>query len=349
MPRIHQEIPMQRLRLARVCTLLWLAVLALSGPAWAQGRRGGPAQEDTPLRRPAQELEVQYRWGHAATLFAEGTRLFKQWRFDEAEAKYREALAHVEHRLIRLYLSRALEKQGRLLEAHEVLQQALRPGVDPLPAQDVRVAEALQHSLESRLAQIEAHCDVPGTEVFLDGERWFTAPGRQRRIVEAGQHVLSARKPGYFPVTEAVSLLPGKPTHAVLRMTADVIHVERRWQFWQPRAVVGTGLAMSLAGGLLLLRTRNEHVAIQKQLDECARAAACAQLPYRRLDRSIWTERIGTGALITGGTFLAVGLAGVFLNLPRIRRSEPAGGVEILEIAPTLSPDTAGVSARLRF
>jgi hypothetical protein len=338
-----RESPIQRPHLARVGTLLGLGLLILSCPAWAQQPTAPAPQEVT------QQPAAQHPWPVAAALFAEGTKLFKQWRFDEAEQKFREALTHAEHPIIHLYLSRALEKQGRLVEAHEALQQTLRLGVDPLPTEDVRVAEDLQKSLEFRLAQIEVHCDVLGAEISLDGEPWFTAPGPQRRMVSAGQHLLIARKPGYFTVTEPVSLIPGKQTRVVLRMTADVVHVERRWQPWQPRAVAGAGIVVSLAGGSFLLQARTDYAAIQRELDACKPAVPCKKIPHRRLDRIMWKERIGTGVLITGGTILAASLAGMRLVLPRNRPSEPADGVEDLDIVPIVSGDTVGISARIRF
>jgi len=336
---------MQRPQLARACMLLGLGlftVLALFSPAWAQE----PALPVSP--EPPQQGAPQQPSSLAAERFAEGTALFKQWHFDKAEEKFREALAYWEHPIIHLYLSRALEKQGRLVEAHASLQQALRSGAEALPPEDAQVAEELQKSLESRLAQIGVSCDVPGAEVSLDGEPLFTAPGRQRRMMSAGQHVLIARKPGYFPVTEPVSLIPGKQTHIVLHMTADVIHVERRWQAWQPWAVAGTGLAMSLAGGWFRWQAASDYASFKDALDSCMQITSCQMISTRRLDSGEWKELVGTGTLIAGGTALAAGLAGVLLNLPRTRRSEPAGGVDY-ELAPMVSGDTAGISAQIRF
>ncbi len=335
---------MQRSQLARACMLLGLAlftVLALSGQAQAQEALPAPAE-------PMQQAASPHPSPLAAARFAEGTALFKQWHFDKAEEKFREALDHWEHPIIHLYLSRALEKQGRLIEAHASLQQALRPGTEALPPEDVQVAEELQKSLQSRIAQIEVSCDVPGAEVSLDGEPWFTGPGQQRRMMNAGQHVLIARKPGYFPVAEPVSLIPGKQTRVVLRMTADVVHVERRWQLWQPWAVAGAGIAMSLAGELLRRQAASDYTSFKNALESCQQADLCQQVPTRRLDSAVWKERAGTGALVAGGTILAAGLAGVLLNLPRSWRSDPAGGVDY-ELTPMISGDIAGVSARLRF
>jgi hypothetical protein len=343
---IHQEILMRRPPIFRAYVLLGLGLftmLALSGPAWSQ-ESALSAPSD-----PPQQATPQHPSSLAEERFAEGTALFKQWHFDKAEEKFREALAHWDHPIIHLYLSRALEKQGRLVEAHASLQQALRPGVELLPPEDVQMAEDLQQSLEARLAQIEVACDVPGAEVSLDGEPWFTAPGRQRRMIGAGQHVLVARKRGYFPVAEPVSLIPGKQTRVVLRMTADVVHVKRRWQPWQPWTVVGAGIAMSLTGGLFLWQARTDYAAIQHEFNACEEELSCSSISTRRLHRAEWKERIGTGALIAGGSALAAGLAGMVLNLPRSWRSEPARGLENLDFAPILSGDTTGISARFRF
>jgi hypothetical protein len=360
MPRIHQEIPMQRRHPARACTLLALAVLTVSGQAWTQpaplpdapDTPQPPASPDAPQSSESPE-ETQPRPAAqspdlAAERFAEGTTLFKQWRFDEAEAKYREALRHREHPIFHLYLSRTLEKQGRLVEAHEALQPALRLGAEPLPPEDVQEAEKLRQSLESRLAQLEVSCDVPDAEVSLDGEPWFTAPGRPRRMITAGQHVLMARKPGYFPVAEPVSLFPGKQTRVVLRMTADVVRVERRWRSWQPWAVAGTGLSMSIVGGLLWREAASEYTSFKNALDTCQQESSCQFVPTRQFDSGVWKERVGTGALIIGGSALAAGLAGVLLNQHRIQRSEPAEGMEY-EILPMAAGDAAGIAVRIQF
>jgi hypothetical protein len=324
------------------CTLM---VLALCGSARAQ-----PEPDITPpvTAENSPENLPSAAPRSAAALFAEGTALFKQWRFDEAEGKYREALAHWEHPIIHLYLSRTLDKQLRLVEAHATLQQALRQGRTLLSPEDVQVAEELQKSLESRLAQVEVHCEVPGAEVSLDGEPWFTAPGRRRRMMSAGQHVLIARKPGYFPVTEPVSLIPGKQTRIVLRMTEDVVHVERHWQPWQPWAVAGTGIAMSIAGGLFSRQARIDHAAFERAVAGCEQAI-CVQVPTRRRDIGERNDALGTTALITGGALLAAGLAGVLINLPRFRRSEPTSREVEIDLAPLVSGDTAGLSARIQF
>jgi tetratricopeptide (TPR) repeat protein len=343
---------MQRRHSICTCMVLGLALDALSGRAQAQQFEPAEPPEATQPPATPDVTRSPAAWPHqprATVLFAEGTRLFKQWRFEEAEGKYREALAHGRHPIIHLYLSRALEKQGRFVEAHEALQQALRKGGRPLLPEDVQVAKNLQRSLESRLAQIEVHCDEPRAEVFLDGEPWFVAPGRLRRTIAAGQHVLAVQKPGYFRVTEPITLAAGKQRRVALRMTADVVHVERRWHTWQPWSVASTGLAMTLAGGWLLREARIDYAAIRRELDLCEATFSCKPVSARWLARAKWKEGIGTGTLIAGVSAMAGGLVGVLLNLPSSKRSEPARGLEDLDITPMISSDAYGISAQIRF
>lgn len=312
--------------------------LALSAPARAEP----PAQPRGP-----QEVDAAAQQ-KAEALFAEGSALFEQWQFVHAEQKYREALTHWEHPVIYLYLSRALEKQGHLESAYEALQQAGRQESELLSQEDSQVAEELQTGLESRLAQIEVHCDAAGAEVSLDGVPWFTAPGPQRKMIRPGQHVIIARKAGYFSVTEVATLLPGKQTRVEIHMSVDEIRVERRWQSWTPWTVVGGSAAISLLGGLLVRQAMNDYAAFEKALTACEGQFTCDQVSIRRQNRGAWKDGVGTSMLIAGSTAAVIGLAGVLLNQSHSYRSEPRDGVKI-DFAPLVSGDGTGVAARIRF
>jgi tetratricopeptide (TPR) repeat protein len=325
---------MKRHRTTHGCAVFVLG-LALSAPTRAQSpaapQNAGPnAQEQ------------------AEALFAEGSTLFEQWQFVHAEQKYREALTHWEHPVIYLYLSRTLEKQGHLEGAYEALQQALHRDPDLLSPEDVQVAEELRTGLESRLAQLEVHCADAGAEVLLGGVPWFTAPGPQRKMLRPGQHVIIVRKPGYFPVTEVATLLPGKQTRVEIRLSVDEIRVERRWQPWTPWKVIGGGAVASLLGGLLLRQAMNDYAAFEKALAPCHGQPSCSQVSTSERHTGLWNHAVGTGVLIAGSAAVVVGLAGVLLNQPHSSRSEPAEGVEF-DFAPLVSGDGASVTARIKF
>jgi tetratricopeptide (TPR) repeat protein len=328
---------MKRHRIVHGCAFFLLG-LALSPPARAQP----PVQ---PQARPEVERDAQRR---ADVLFTKGSALFQQWQFVHAEEKYREALTHWEHPVIYLYLSRTLEKQGHLESAYEALQQALQRDPELLSPADHQVAEELRTSLEARLAQIEVHCADVGAEVLLDGVPWFTAPGPERKMIRPGQHVIIARKTGYFQVTEVATLLPGKQTRVAIRMSVDEVRLERRWQPRTPWMVAGGGLATTLLGGLLVRQAMNDYAAMRESLTGYCGSLVCEPVSTRRQDSGARKDAVGTGMLIAGSAAVIIGLAGVLLNQPQSYRSEPAGDVK-LDFAPMVSGAGAGVSARIEF
>ncbi len=316
----------------------FILVLALSAPARAES----PAQQ-----KPRQQVPRSAQQ-KAEALFAAGSKLYQQWQFVHAEQKYREALTHWEHPVIYLYLSRALEKQGHLESAYETLQQALRRDPELLSPDDTQVAGELRTSLEARLAQIEVHCADTGAEVLLDGVPWFTTPGPQRKMIRPGQHVIIARKVGYFPVTEVTTLLPGKQTRVEVRLSADELRVQRRWQPLAPWMALGGGVVTSLLGGLLVREATNDYQSVEEALTQCQSRIICLQVPTHRRDSGAWRDALGTGMLIAGGAAAVIGLAGVLFNQPHSYRSEPTDGVKF-DFVPLISGDGASASAWIRF
>ena len=171
----------------------------------------------------------------AEALFAEGSRLFIEWRFAQAEEKYRAALMYWKHPLVYLYLSRARERQGDLVGAYETLQKALHHEPLPFSAEDLLVAGKLKEELEARLAWLEVACNQAGAEVWFDGKIWFKGPGQPQRVVRPGQYLLTARKAGFMPVTRLVLLEPGTHTRVELRMNlieGDVTRHVLPWDYW---------------------------------------------------------------------------------------------------------------------
>ncbi len=365
---------------ARAAALI-TAALAVVAPAvtWAQAAQptptpnadAAPAQQTPPADAdatsapadPAQPLATEPAPAEdakpdphaaAAALFAEGSRLFTQWRFAQAEAKYRAALEHSDQATIRLYLARAREKQGALVEAHAELTRALAAPAGAMTPHDAKLALDLRDSLMERLAEVEASCDTDGAEVYLDGEPWFVGPGRQTKIVRPGQHVIIARKRGYFPITEPVSLLPGRHTQVKVTMAIDEVQFERRWQPWKPWAVAATGVTLALAGGGLVRAAARDYDSVRSQLASCQPSVTCEPISTQAQDSGLLKQRVGSGLLIAGGVLAALGGVAVAFNQPRARRTELGGGVELeLSGFSPLAPSqtggglTAGISLRL--
>jgi hypothetical protein len=291
----------------------------------------------------------------AKALFAEAVTLQRQWLLADAAARYEQALARWEHPKIRFYLSRTQEKMGDPVAAYENLRLALRWGLDAFPPEDAEVAREMQRRLELELSRIEVRCDEPGAEVFVDGKPWFVGPGSQDAVVRPGEHAVIARKAGHFTVTRSISLVPGKHATVELGLSPETI-VRSRWERWRPwhtLAVVGTGAALALAGGVLEWQAARDYAEYDRRFDEvCSDNPQCA--PHvapgmaDRLRRARWENRGAIAAFGAAGATLAAGALLGWLDLPGPHRNEATGSVDV-EFMPLVTGDATGVSLGGRF
>jgi hypothetical protein len=283
--------------------------------------------------------------------FEAAVTLHKQWLLTDAVTRYEQALEHWDHPQIRFHLARAQEKMGDIVAAHESLFQALRWGMDPFTPEEAVMAREMLQRLEASLARLEADCDEPGAQVFLDGKPWFACPGRGRAMLRPGEHAIIARKPGYFTLTRSVSLMPAKRATAEIRLSPETM-IRRRWERWGPWktwAVVGTSAALALAGGTLEWMAVRDIEAHDERFEQvCAGAGMC--MPYA-MDRRLTELRadarlekhLAIGVFTAAGVTLAAGAMLGWLDRPSKHRNRDEGAVE-LEIAPLVTPGGAGVS-----
>lgn len=307
-------------------------------PAWAQTR---------PALPPWHEGVAEERKQAALELFMQGRDLHRRMVLGDAKKKYEEALALWEHPDLRFYLGRVLKLMGMPLLAYENLRLSLRWGPASLDPEDREEARALMKELvERELAVVEMRCDEPGAKVLLDGRPWFVGPGSARRFVTPGEHVVSARKEGYFRLIEPVVVLAGVQASGVLKLRADGIVTVRRWSAWKPWAVVGVGAGLGMAGAVLRWQADGHLEEAERQFEGTC-TSGCAPTTDTT-SRATTESRVATGLFIAGGATLAAGAVLVFLNMPRTYRTEDQGGVE-LRIVPVASGAAAGLSARLSF
>ena len=327
----------RRLRHAWLIIIFWLA-----GTASAQG-------QPEPVSRPwERDVSAEDR-RLAETLFAQASEFHTQLLRDYAVTRYEEALSHWDNPDIRWNLALLMKDMGQYLLAWEHLEAALAWGPEAFDERDRDKPLAMRQTLlQHHLAVVEARCDQPGAEVALDGKPWFRGAGGARRVVLPGEHVLTARKPGYFPVARTIFVLAGRPAAVTMLLSVDGIFEKRRWKPWMPWAVISSGVVMGVMGAGLdwdAFRLRN---GAEGELAECVGMGMCEPKTPTSYDRALWEHRIGTGAMVVGGAVAAAGLALVFLNQPRVYRTEDRER-GTFELVPMVSPDTAGASAQFRF
>ncbi|WP_437303017.1 hypothetical protein [Sorangium sp. So ce388] len=316
--------------------LLPIAFLALGA---------APARAQTPLP-PWHQGVSEERKQRADALFEEAKELHQRMMLADARAKYDEALALWEQPQLRLYLGRLLRTIGRPLLAYDSLRRSLQWGPGSLDPDDEQEARATLRALVERdLAAVVIRCDEPGAAVLLDGVPWFVGPGTERRMVTPGEHVLVARKRGYFTVVEHIAVFAGKEASGQLALSADTVITKQRWPAWIPWVTVGAGAALVAAGGGLMRHADAVHGDAEADFRSECRSSCPASYDDAG---SVLENRLAIGALIVGGATAVTGTALLFMNRPETYRPEDRGGVK-LEVRPAASPDAAGLSARLVF
>ncbi|XYI02801.1 PEGA domain-containing protein [Sorangium sp. So ce1128] len=276
----------------------------------------------------------------AQALFNDARKLHRRMMLAEARAKYEEALAAWEHPELRFYLGRVLKSMGLPLSAYDNLRRSLRwgPGsLDPEMEQEARAA--MRALVEQELAVIQVRSDEPGATVLLDGNFWFLGPGAERRTVMPGEHIVTARKSGYFTIVKPITVLTGKEASVQVDLRVDAVVTRQRWPAWVPWATLGAGVILGVAGGGLMWHAR---------ANEPTCAPWCSAEFADEYDRRLLENGLGIGVLVAGGATVITGTVLLFMNRPASYRTEDRGGFK-LEIHPAASLDAASLSARLVF
>ncbi|MCG8419619.1 MAG: hypothetical protein MJE77_16935 [Proteobacteria bacterium] len=328
--------------------MIVLAASLFASPWLAQTAGADP---DRPTQLPWYQGVSEERQERAKQLYQEGYTLHRDLQFVNAAAKYQEALTDWENPEIRVELAIALNQIGQPLNAYQSLELAMKWGLDQLQPTDQDRIRDLQSSLMTeRLAIIELRCDEPGTEIVFNGQKWFVGPGRRHRVVRPGTHAITASKPGYFPVFESVTVLPGNRATVALVLSVDRIVKTTRWSAWKPWAVVGAGVALGLTGSGLLWQSERDFDAAKASLDsECTSERPwCTPVPLYQQDRATRNSQLALGSLLTGGAAVAAGMVLVWMNLPSPQRT-PDRNESKVELSPIVSEETVGVSAGLSF
>lgn len=293
----------------------------------------------------------------AISLYRDGNMLFDDSLFHAAAAKYRAALEHWKHPGIYYNLMLCLVALDQPVDAYESSQGALQHGAVALGHEEYRRALDYRRLLRGRIAVLEVTSNEPGVVVSLNGKPLFQGPGTVRHLVLPGRHELVAKKPRYLTSHQTLTLFPAKPLHAHLAMLPEdqfTLSV-RRWEGWQPWAMVGAGVGVGLLGGAFEWRAGVNNQSFETLFTKsCRPPQGCLESDYSdRMSmherRSVWYRRIGHGLSIAGAATAVTGLVFASLNQPR-RIGNPARRNLIrLSVAPGVVPAAASVSVTADF
>jgi hypothetical protein len=288
----------------------------------------------------------------ARELFLEGNRLFYIPLYTRAAEKYLAALDRWKHPAFYFNLALTQLSLGQEVAAHDNLKRAVQQGREALGGTQFEEAEQQLATLEHDLGRIRIRCDTPGAEITLDGAALFTAPGSREVWVKAAAHQIIAKKSEYVTQARRVTIAAGKVEQLDLPLRKLI--EDRPWAAWKPWAVVGAGVAIAGASGVLhALSARNFSA-----YDDGFRKLSCASMgcsdetvrtmnPHLPvlLSRAQLEQRLAVGGYVAGGVLIATGAALVYFNRPHLVEQ---GSASAPVVALVVSADAVGVLVTVR-
>lgn len=212
-----------------------------------------------------------------------------------------------------------VDKLGPLYEeVVEVRDQLLTH----LATLDIECFEPTTSALSaSDAAPGESSATMP-VRVQLDGNPQLLRRGRVRLRIRPGNHALIAEKKSYLTASVALAAFPRQHIRARCSMLAnvDAVRTVHRWDTWIPRWLAGIGASVGILGGVMLWRGNENNRQYREAFQvACLAPQGCFAADYPAQlntfkSRSVWYRGFGIGATIIGGTALAVGLVGLYLN-----------------------------------
>jgi len=282
-------------------------------------------------------------------IFKLGNALFVESQYAQALAKYREAVTHWDHPAIRYNMAVCMIHLDQPVLAYETLIQALRYGAAPFEPDLYEQAQTYKKLLLGQLAELTIKVEEPDTQVSLDGEQLFVAPGEATRLLAPGAHQLVASKNGFLTESRALTLVPGQPTAVALKLVPlSSLSAKRRFAWWKPWALLAAGVAVAAVGVPLQLDAQSNMDSYDRQFGQkCPMGCHEQDLPASVRDLKSQAELengIAVGTFIAGGALVAGGLVLIILNQPRVVEAQPKPALPPLTLVPTLGPGRVGAT-----
>ena len=291
----------------------------------------------------------------ANALYKEGNALMRDSFFVQAVEKYREAVRHWDHPAINYNLAIALINLDQPLEVYASLEKALAYGSLALDQEKLELAERYKKLVEQQLSRVTVSCDVAGATVYIDGKQAFTGPGKEERLVRAGEHTFTAQKTGYETAAVTEVLPGGKPATIALKMyrPEELTRYKRHFAPWLPWAVSGAGVAIAGVSALLHASARSDFADFEQWAKDCelSTGMACEVTPEAQdlRDGGDTKQSIAVVGYTVGAVAVVTGLTMVLFNRPQPYRVDAERATPGVAIVPVVTGERVGVAASRRF
>lgn len=266
----------------------------------------------------------------AAERFERGTRLFADGEYQLALLDFERAYESTGDYRVLYNIGQVRIQLERYAGAVLALSRYLRDGADGIaPERQATVAADLA-MLAERTAHILVTTNVDGAEVLIDDLEVARSPMPDHLLVDAGEHRLTVRKPGYLSRTIAVAVAGRDNRTFDMRLTAEATEVAKErtvivervrlpepapqapashrttylWAGWLGTTILAGAAATSGLAG---------HAAYAEREDALQRKTSTGELARLETRAKHWflaADILGALALATGGTTLYYTLTG---------------------------------------
>ncbi|HEU5077063.1 MAG TPA: hypothetical protein VFU02_22890 [Polyangiaceae bacterium] len=307
--------------------------LALLSMSWALGVS---VPTELYAEEAAETQEESQSRQRARALALEGIELFEKERWSEAHERLSQAFELFPAPTVALLDAKALEKLGRLIEAHATFERAAALSVDdesPKPFQRaVREAERERNRVARLIPRltVEVRGASPSHTLTIDGvplprETWGTA-----RAFDPGSYTVVAKRGANVEQSEQFTLSPGSEVSLILTLAKDaapmtappptVVAAEPRSSAltWAALGVGAAGLATGIVAGLVMRSAQNELDA------DCT--PSCPETSRETLDRFRTARTVSAVGYSAGAVGLGLGLW-LLLDGTSAGEAPAAGGV----------------------
>jgi tetratricopeptide (TPR) repeat protein len=184
------------------------ATAAPSAPSNAPGAGATPA--------PSEEVTAEAR-----RRFDRGIELYADGDFALALIEFNRAFQLVSNYRVLYNIGQVNLQLARYADARRALEAYLKQGGSEVPEDRASSVQRDLAMLEQRTAFLTVTTNVPGAEVLIDDLTVGTTPLTEPLLVDAGVHRISARKPGYMPRGQQITLAGAD--ESTLALTLDLI------------------------------------------------------------------------------------------------------------------------------
>lgn len=191
----------------------WVVALLVGGMAL------GSVAVRPALGQPSGGVKATAAPAQAAALFQEGLDAAAANDWPKARDCFNKAFELRKHWKIAANLGRAEVKLGLYREAAEHLDYFLsNAGPQDVAPKDRQAVDAMLKQAQSHVATLTIVLPMTGVVVLVDGKAVGTSPLPGRLFLQPGSRVLEARREGYEPAQERLSVSAGSSQQVVFDM-----------------------------------------------------------------------------------------------------------------------------------